>query len=122
MIELPMSLIEYDALLVAVQTAVLPMGVGAVYGYGSVTACVLADRFDELNMPLHAARFRSTGSTSHPFFAGTGIGGREDLIAVVHLMVTAPWPCHAGLSDYLLRNHGCVASGTLDNVILEASK
>lgn len=97
MIELPMSLREYDTILASIRKD------EEHYAYGDVTACILAGRFQEVEMPIHATLLRTSGTSgSHPFYCFTVRGSIDSFIAASH-------------------HYGVLIRGPLDEVILEAT-
>lgn len=96
-IELPMDLMEYDAILRSIEYAA--MG-STRYAYGSTTAQILSDKFEDCNMPLHAALFRLghvlPGPFPHPLYS-IAAGESEEIIAAVHVALTSDPPIRGWL-------------------------
>lgn len=90
MIELPMSLDEYDAILNSISYV---LNDHTYYAYGSDTAQILADRFEDCNMPLHVDMFRHCKSEVplanpifiyHPYSITRSINSPEEFISLLH--------------------------------------
>lgn len=87
--ELLMPLVEYDAVLRSIM-------VGVTYQYRSTEAQILADKFEDYNMPEHATIFRDGpdssmywghGTTFHPYYL-LECHTDEELLAFVHHRIT----------------------------------
>lgn len=115
--ELLMPIVEYDAVLRSIM-------VGVTYQYRSTEAQILADKFEDYNMPEHATLFRDGpdmtfvnggGTTYHPYYL-VGSDTNEELVAFVHCRI---------IDRYKGRYyHGCYSAlyvdpkSTLENPIL----
>lgn len=125
MIELPMPLIEYDTILRSIR-------VGRTYQYGSTTAQILADRFDECDMPNHALLFRFRKSyrrqhwdingealVAHHPYELLDVGDPEELISAVHLSISQNFISRSTYRRLGIKIH---QGSTIENPILESTK
>lgn len=111
-VELPMSVSEYDTILRSIDGK-----------YGSDIACILADRFDECDMPHHAAICRMPGVwLRHPWTRMYEYRN-EDVVAMVHYILTECTD-RPNVMRELLRLHGVMMhpESTIENPILDYAK
>lgn len=111
-VELPMSIAEYDTILRSIDGE-----------YGSYIACILADRFDECDMPHHAKLCRTPGAWFWHPWTRMYEHRSEDVVAMVHYILTKCTDKPSVMRE-LLKLHGIMMhpDSTIENPILESTK
>lgn len=113
MIELPMTISEYDTILRSING-----------DYGGVAAMVLADRFEECGMPKHAeiCRDKANRSIWHPWIQMSHYP-QEDVISSIHYALTKARD-GVGIRNLLHMKYGVILhpESTVENPILESAK